>query len=230
MVNTAHAGESPSPVNEVAASVADAVNALGVPVPASNADVHTSLADGSTTLATRGGNLTMRIPSQSSGRKAKDGLTTVFDGVGDTSSVAIQPTREGVRAAISIDSPTAPEKYRFELGGAVRSLALNSDGSVTALDADGQPIASADAPWAVDANGTNVPTYYAVEGTTLIQVVEHNGGNYAYGIIADPWWNPFSWPWGKWVKKSASVVGAALKKCGVGALKNTLGLGSGQSR
>lgn len=42
------------------------------------------------------------------------------------------------------------------------------------------------APWAVDANGVDVPTRYITEDGLLVQIVDHLGGGYAYPIVADP--------------------------------------------
>jgi len=42
------------------------------------------------------------------------------------------------------------------------------------------------APWARDASGRDVPTFYQIDGTTLVLLVEHRGGDWAYGITADP--------------------------------------------
>lgn len=42
------------------------------------------------------------------------------------------------------------------------------------------------APWAFDANGTPVPTHYEVQGSTLVQVVDHTGAGIAYPVVADP--------------------------------------------
>lgn len=73
------------------------------------------------------------------------------------------------------------------------SLRLTSDGGVEAFDHDGTLIATAPAPWARDAKGTPVPTHFEIDGTTLIQVVEHRSGEYTYGIVADP----DAWFWAK---------------------------------
>lgn len=43
-----------------------------------------------------------------------------------------------------------------------------------------------EAPWAVDADGVDVATWYEVRGTTLVQVVDHRGKNVTYPIVADP--------------------------------------------
>lgn len=102
-----------------------------------------------------------------------------------------------MRALVHIDSADAPERFDFPIGGDVAALRPTGDGGVEALNAEGELIATAPAPWATDANGVAVQTHYEINGTTLTQVVEHRGGNFAYGIVADPWWNPFSWNWGK---------------------------------
>lgn len=113
------------------------------------------------------------------------------------------------------------------MGGAVAFLELMPDGSAIALDDDGDELAVAATPWALDANGTKVPTHYEVGGNTLIQVIEHKDGNFEYGIVADPWWNPFSWPWGKWVKATGKVIKRAALRCLTGAAATTIGLGVG---
>ena len=46
-------------------------------------------------------------------------------------------------------------------------------------------------PWVVDSHGMSVPTHFEVEGgANLVQIIEHRGGDYTYGIVADPWWPP----------------------------------------
>ena len=111
------------------------------------------------------------------------------------------------------------------MGGDVATLEMMPDGSVVALNLDEEVLAVAPTPWALDANGVNVPTHYEISGTTLTQVVEHKAGDFAYGIVADPWWNPFSWPWGKWVKASGKAIKKAAFKCLKGAAATTIGLG-----
>jgi len=87
---------------------------------------------------------------------------------------------------------------------------------VLALNADGAPIAQLATPWARDANGRDVPTRFEIDGTTVVQVVEHRGAGFAYGITADPWWNPSSW---KIWSKVGRVAVSGLARCGGGALK-----------
>ena len=167
--------------------------------------------------------LTMRVPADGDASGTAD--TAVFEGTAASTTLAVQSTAMGLRALISIDSPAAPERYTFPIGGDVVSLSQQADGGVVALNADGDPIAQLAAPWARDANGRDVPTRFEVEGTTVVQVVEHRGGDFAYGITADPWWNPFSWS--IWRSGPARALGSVLSRCGAGALKTTLGLGAG---
>lgn len=118
-------------------------------------------------------------------------MTRIYDGAGEDTAVAIQPTAAGVRALVNITSPDAPEEYAFPVSGDVTRLALNRDRSVTGYDRDNLPVTTVAKPWAVDARGVDVPTHFEVRGTTLTQVVEHRAGNYTYGIVADPnflWW------------------------------------------
>lgn len=132
--------------------------------------------------------LTMRVPGQGEDLVPGDEGTSLFEGTDKGYAVAVQATEGGVRSLVHINSAWASERYEFPLGGDVASLRLTPGGRVEALDAQGRTIATASAPWAIDAKGTAVPTRYEINGTTLIQVVEHRGEGYAYGIVADPGW------------------------------------------
>lgn len=192
---------------------------------AENDDVHLPVtATEPAVLETEVGSLEIEFPASATGEALDDEYSQVFV-EDDGTSVVIQSTETGLRALIHIPDESAPERYEFELGGDVVELVETVDGGVVALDAEGEFVAVAPAPWAVDANGQKVPTHFEIDGTTLFQVVKHQGAGFEYGIVADPWWNPLSWPWGKWVKVAKKTLGSALTKCGAGALKGALGLG-----
>lgn len=109
----------------------------------------------------------------------------------DDADFVVQSTEAGLRALVHIDSTRAPERFPFDLGGDASDLRIQEDGSVLVLDTAGEAIAQVEVPWAVDAEGVHVPTHFEVEGATLVQVVEHRGGTYAYGVVVDPsvvWW------------------------------------------
>lgn len=180
----------------MANQTADAVESAGQPAPATTAsgvDLNVN-PDAAGTLETKNGTLTLEVPATGDASRTIGGV--VFDSSAECTSAVVQTTeRGGLRALIHIDSPDAPERFAFPLGGDVASVELDSTGGVAALDA--------------------------------FQVVNHRGGGFGYGITADPWWNPFSSPWGKWLKATGKTLGSALQKCGVGAVGTTLGLGAG---
>ena len=134
--------------------------------------------------------LAIDLPAR--GPADQSGKTTVFDGNAGGHQVAVQPVAAGVRTLVQIDSPQAPERYPFAVGGDVVGLEAQRDGSVTGYDAEGEPIAYIAPAWARDASGREVPTFYELEGTTLVQVVQHRDGDWAYPITADP---TLEWHW-----------------------------------
>jgi len=141
----------------------------------------------------------------------------------EDTAVAVQSTGAGLRALVAIDSADAPERFRFPVGGDVAAMSVATDGAVLAVDAAGRAVARLAPPWARDADGRSVPTHFELDGLTVVQIVEHRGGGFAYGIVADPWWNPFSWDWSRIGRTAVS----GLTRCGGGALKGALGVGGG---
>lgn len=142
--------------------------------------------------ATSIGGVTLDLPAH--GQPAIAGETAVYSSdVSASAQIGVQAIEGGVRALINIDSPSAPERYPFAVRGDAASLQLQADGSVAVLAADGTELARIASPWARDAEGTPVPTHYEINGVELVQVVEHRGGNFAYGITADPSVNVHLW-------------------------------------
>lgn len=110
----------------------------------------------------------------------------LLGGLGE-SQVAVQDVGDqGQRVSFLVNGAHDPTEYRVELSGA-SSLVGDSTGGVVALDGAGQVVATVAAPWARDANGMDVPTRFVPDGTTVVQIVDHNAGTYAYPIVADPW-------------------------------------------
>lgn len=123
----------------------------------------------------------------------------------------VVPFSDGVQMLTTIASADAPESFSYQVdvpqGGAIT---LADDGTAVISDAEGSPLITTTAPWAVDANGTSVPTRYEVDGNNLIQVVDHTTGDFAYPIVADPtyWWGGKEW----W---SSARVNVSLVSAGV---------------
>ncbi|OZE95926.1 hypothetical protein CH302_16700 [Rhodococcus sp. 15-2388-1-1a] len=66
-------------------------------------------------------------------------------------------------------------------------MSVDPDGSVTVVDADGNPVSTVAAPWAYDADGTPIPTHFEIRDGHLVQVVDTVGiENILYPILADP--------------------------------------------
>ena len=113
-------------------------------------------------------------------------------------------------ALLVIDNQDAPTEYRFEDAVPDGSTAeLRPDGSVQFFDADGYESGGIAAPWALDANGEEVPTRYSLDGTTLIQSVDHQGA--AYPVAADPAWFAVI---ALAVRLAAPTAAAVLNACG----------------
>ena len=113
-------------------------------------------------------------------------LGTIVKGPGASNIIFQAVSEEAHRTSVHIANQNDPERYEFTIAG-VERLQKQLDGSVLAFDNDGQIAAKIRTPWAKDANGKDVPTYYEIHGTTLTQMVKHRSGKFVYGIVADPW-------------------------------------------
>lgn len=156
------------------------------------------------------------LPENSDGslQVSEDGVGVVEPSQEDPDVAhVIHPTEEGsVRVESVISSKDAPECFDYTFPGVDR-IEIYEDQEVVwllAIDKEGdeQLVGIVDAAWAEDANGVSVPTYFEAEGNVLTQVVEHQSGEFAYPIVADPeWWNKAV----KWANKAASSTKTWLK-------------------
>jgi hypothetical protein len=158
--------------------------------------------------ASAGASVTIPDSSSSTVTMAQPGLPTIGVGLpedGTTSSAqtttnglvayrgtngaanAVAATAEGMQLLTVIVSPSAPTIYNYPVsvpqGG---SLQLNVDGSVMVLDNTSQPVAYIATPWAHDANGKPITTWFSIDGTTLVQHIDHTVAGVAYPVVADP--------------------------------------------
>ncbi len=112
----------------------------------------------------------------------------------DGSANAVQANTDGsVRMLTVIDNAKASRTYDYKItvpdGGRV---ALTSDGGAVILDVGNNVLAHVNAPWAKDARGKAVKTWFTTDGVTLTQHVKHTVRGIAYPVIADPY---FDWHW-----------------------------------
>jgi hypothetical protein len=203
---TAHAAPAQlAPTTNVTAN--DVSQVLGS-APSLSQTVPAEAAHGGFAAATAGTNVTIPGNSGSNVTMAQPGLPTISVGLpnnGGASSAqaaasglvayrgtdgaanAVAATAEGMQLLTVIASAAAPTTYNYPIsvphGG---SLQLQSDGSVMVLGSTGTPIAYVAAPWAHDANGKSITTWFSISGTTLVQHVAHNVAGVAYPVVADP--------------------------------------------
>jgi hypothetical protein len=122
------------------------------------------------------------------GRTA-DGRVVVEAGADEVGAV-VEALDGGVRIQTILTSRGAASRYEYTFHGDVTPV-IRADGGADlvvpgAAGASVTIVGSVDAPWAVDADGRDVPSWYEVQGSILIQVVEHESGSYDYPIVADP--------------------------------------------
>lgn len=106
----------------------------------------------------------------------------------DTSSLSFDAA--ATRTLITIDSWDVEPMFTFTpevpIGGTVT---LDEEtGGVIVADAEGNVSSVLASPWAYDAEGTEVPTWYEVENGEVHQYVDHVSRQYSYPVVADPVW------------------------------------------
>jgi hypothetical protein len=112
------------------------------------------------------------------------GTSASFPHENGDSSVVNLTEDGGLRITSVIASEDSPERFAYVYDGV--SLELFTDGGVLGFNDDGSVGLIVDLPWAYDATGAAVPTWYELDGNTLVQVVDHKSGAFEYPIVADP--------------------------------------------
>jgi hypothetical protein len=132
--------------------------------------------------------LSITLPHEGANDTSKaiaDGIVA-FESSDATSTVAVAKTDGSVQLNTIINGPEAPNSYTYDIrvgdGGSVQLL----EGGAVFLDADGNFVGGAAAPWAKDATGNDVPTWYTTDGTNLVQHVDTANVD-AYPVVADPY-------------------------------------------
>ena len=108
---------------------------------------------------------------------------------GESVEVITRASEEGdaFQALLVIEGSEAPTEYRFEKAVPEGHTAeLQEDGWIRFVDEEGENAGGIAPPWALDADGVEIRTSFALDGDALIQTVEHEGA--AYPVVADPFW------------------------------------------
>ncbi|HET7418458.1 MAG TPA: Ig-like domain-containing protein [Solirubrobacterales bacterium] len=104
----------------------------------------------------------------------------------DTDQV-VAPISSGVEIFNLLRSADSPESLRFQLDlPAGSELRAGPGGSAEVVDADGALTTLVPKPWALDAQGTQVPVEMTVDGDSLVLAVAHRDQDLAYPILVDP--------------------------------------------
>ena len=143
-----------------------------------------------------GTSIAMGLPSvddSAEGILTESGTVVYVDDNSDY-SVSAQMLENGVRSLVTINDVEAgnefsfdfdlPKGYSFELGDDLASRDSISD-SIWIVNDEGDIVGEICAPWAKDANGNDVNTYYKLEGNTLVQVLEYTEDT-VFPVVADP--------------------------------------------
>ncbi len=200
-------------------------------------EVPTNPSDGVVITTIGGDEVGLGLPgaSQADNGVVSENGTVVYEDALPSTTVAMQVLDGGaVRALIVVDGADAPTEFRFPVsvpdGG---GIALNPDGSAEVWNEIGMTVAVVEAPWAKDARGAAVSTRFRLEGTSLVQVVDHRVGGLSYPVVADPSLQfdcgfvtctlRFNRQWTRNVRDGSWVAAAFLGICtvataGVGAL------------
>ncbi|HSX30149.1 MAG TPA: hypothetical protein VLE73_06335 [Candidatus Saccharimonadales bacterium] len=151
--------------------------------------------DGITMAVTNGPSVGIQLPNASKAGDAKQVAQGVVAYAGTNGSANAVQTVEagGVRMLTVIDNRNAATTYDYKIslpdGGRIE---LGSSGNAVILDEMGALIASISAPWATDAKGGHVRTWFTTDGTTLTQHISHRTRGTVYPVTADPY---FDWKW-----------------------------------
>ncbi|ALJ21068.1 hypothetical protein [Microbacterium sp. No. 7] len=191
--------------------------------------------DDDITMSARGQDvLSVRLPMADDAANAvvmEDG-TVIYPGEEFSGSVIVSDI--GVQMLTTIAGPESPVAYSYELSlEPGQTLRIVEDGAVV-VNGDGSIVAAVAQPWARDADGEEVATHYEVDGSTLIQIVDHaSAEGVAYPVVADPIWLA---PWvvrclvgiginGPTITRIASSgsPGAVLAAFGYGAFRCLIG-------
>jgi hypothetical protein len=121
---------------------------------------------------------------------------------------------------VRIRGASAPHVYAFRMRLPPHvSLSMSSFGEVLAIR-HGHRVGMLARPWAKDATGHRLHTWYTLRRHVVKQHVAF-GPHTRFPITADPWWNPFTWRWGS----AFSVARREVSSCGRGAVNALLEIG-----
>lgn len=146
--------------------------------------------------------LVVELPFSESGNhaeKIKENSVLIDNENGTASTVSVREDAS-VQVHTVISDKNSPTRFEYKIsvppGG---SMTVQDDGSVVILGSTGEFIGGVAPDWAKDNLGNSVPTWYEVDGNTLVQIVDHDKAT-EYPVVADPWFGIklFNGIWRDW--------------------------------
>ena len=120
----------------------------------------------------------------------------------DKVDVVVQGIEGGIRQVINIKNNEAPKVYNFPIEIAkVYSLKINTQGGVDIINDKGQIESGILPPWAKDAEGKDIKTWFSLKGQTLTQHIDTT--NAVYPILADPVYCSQYVAWSGWIRRGS---------------------------
>lgn len=94
-----------------------------------------------------------------------------------------------VQFLVKISSAADPDRFHFDLQTpAGSSIEINAEGAVVVTDKGGDLVGGLAPPWARDAEGRSIDTWFELVDDGVVQVVAHQGQtDVEYPVIADPY-------------------------------------------
>lgn len=138
---------------------------------------------------------------------SSDGVVTL--GTEDESSAAyIQPIDGGYRVISSTLDASGPTSFDYSLE-VPADAEIHQDGSLLFIESAATTFAVLELPWAKDALGQDVPTWYTLVEGVLTQHLDLDGVT-AYPVLADPTWTySYKFP----TNKTSTRVEQLLRSC-----------------
>lgn len=190
-------------------------NAAGVSI-----DVPKNIDQGVTFGTVHGPKLRVELPNAANAGNSKQiAMGVVGYSSSDGSANAVQANEDGsVRMLTVIDNPNAPTQYDYKVnvpnGG---TEGIRETGGAEVKDKAGEVISFVGAPWAKDATGKAISTWFTTDGQTLTQHVQHNTPGVVYPVTADPAW--FAIAAGVVAWAASACVGNAISSLGLDGLR-----------
>lgn len=144
-----------------------------------------------------------------------------LEGSPSSSSASVEPfvlAGGSALLAVRLDDANAPERFEFTLDVPLDAVVeIMDSGGVYVGTASNELLSVIAEPWARDAEGREIPTWFELDGHTLIQHINH-------ALVADITWPILADPWaGKDLYKAAWVTDQGGKRYVVQAVPTAHG-------